>query len=323
MFDPAKTPYFDPSKNVQISIVTGGNQGIGFYTVLHLYLHGFKVYMLGRNEEKCLEAIKKIKEEAKQRESNYTESEKGERFLGLLEYTKCDLTELASVAAAAESIIEKEEHLDLLINNAGIMGCPFEKTVDDIEIQYQVNVTGHFLLTMKLLPLLKKASSPRVVHVTSLGHLLSNKYYKNNEDLDHSPKVFYAYKRYGVAKLGIIHFIKQLAKQNPDILCIAVHPGIINTNLYLSTWTTNGYLGTLGKTIFNTFNGIASVSKEVGAYAALRGALDDSLSKEDENGVYLTTAGVKSTPSRLARDPELAKQTWDYNYEQLTKRGFL
>ena len=69
-----------------------------------------------------------------------------------------DLSSLNSVKTCAKQLIEKEEKIDYLINNAGIMMCPYEKTEDGFEKQFQTNHLGHFLLNELLMPLVKKAS---------------------------------------------------------------------------------------------------------------------------------------------------------------------
>ena len=69
-----------------------------------------------------------------------------------------DLSSLISVKNCAKQLIEKEEKIDYLINNAGIMMCHYEKTEDGFEKQFQTNHLGHFLLNELLMPLVKKAS---------------------------------------------------------------------------------------------------------------------------------------------------------------------
>ncbi|WEJ96472.1 NAD(P)-dependent dehydrogenase [Yamadazyma tenuis] len=306
----------------KVAIITGGNQGIGWYTVLHLYLHGFKIYMLARNEERALKAIEEIKVEAEKRVSKYDEAETRSRFFGSIHYIPCDLLDLKNVEKAAETIKKAEDHLDIIINNAGLMGCPFEMTKDNYEVQLQVNVVSHVLLTLSLLPLLVNSKAPRVVQVSSLGHNLATSFYENTNDLNKSPSSYYSMLRYGVAKTAAIHFTEVLAKKYPNILCVAVHPGVIATSLYDFVWSTNGFLGTISSWIFKVSGSIIAVSSEVGAYASLRAALDNTLTVDQNNGCFLTTGGVMSSASKVARNMDYAEKTWNWNITQLQERGF-
>ena len=71
---------------------------------------------------------------------------------------KVDLSSLASVRRCAKEIIETEDKIDILINNAGIMNCPKMKTVDGFEMQFGTNHLGHFLLTELLLTAIKRSA---------------------------------------------------------------------------------------------------------------------------------------------------------------------
>lgn len=85
-----------------------------------------------------------------------------------------DLSSQASVRATAANINASVEKVDILINNAAIMGCPFEKTVDGIESQFGTNHLGYFLLTNLILhKILAAGPGARIVGVSSSGHRLS------------------------------------------------------------------------------------------------------------------------------------------------------
>ena len=86
-----------------------------------------------------------------------------------------DLSSLDSVREAAGKINESVDKLDILINNAGIMACPFAKTVDGIESQFGTNYIGHFLLTNLILPkILAAGPGSRIVNVSSSAHRMSD-----------------------------------------------------------------------------------------------------------------------------------------------------
>lgn len=81
-----------------------------------------------------------------------------------------DLASLASVRKCAEELINRENELNILVNNAGVFMCPKMSTKDGFEMHFGVNYLGHFLLTLLLLPKLKQSAPSRVVTVSSIGH---------------------------------------------------------------------------------------------------------------------------------------------------------
>lgn len=91
--------------------------------------------------------------------------------VGELVIYQLNLSSLKSVRECAKSLLTKEPAIHLLVNNAGVMMCPFEKTEDDIEMHLQTNHIGHFLLTLLLLPkIMSSGSNCRIVNVSSKAH---------------------------------------------------------------------------------------------------------------------------------------------------------
>jgi retinol dehydrogenase 12 len=108
-----------------------------------------------------------------------------------IEIVQLNLASLKSVKKCALEILAKESKIDLLINNAGerkkqsdnkmindllhipsgVMACPYRKTEDDLELQFQTNHLGHFLFTALLMPLVKNAAPSRIVNLSSIAHL--------------------------------------------------------------------------------------------------------------------------------------------------------
>lgn len=89
---------------------------------------------------------------------------------GELIICKLDLCSLASVRECARTLNDTEPNIHILINNAGVMMCPFSKTIDGYETQFQSNHLGHFLLTLLLLPKLRNSTPARIVNVSSMAH---------------------------------------------------------------------------------------------------------------------------------------------------------
>ena len=120
---------------------TGANTGIGKVTALDMSKRGAKVIILCRNQDKAKEAANEISDETG----------------GVVAYEKLDLASLASVQECAKNLLDSEEKIDILINNAGVMNCPNWKTEDGFDMQLGTNHLGHFLLTELLMPLLKES----------------------------------------------------------------------------------------------------------------------------------------------------------------------
>ncbi|KAF8367408.1 hypothetical protein PRIPAC_85237, partial [Pristionchus pacificus] len=139
----------------KVIAVTGTTNGIGIETARSLALAGAHVICLNRNEELSVKAISKVKNEKSSVE---------------MSFIKCDLSSLASVRAAAEELLAKQEKLDVLILNAGIYIPTKRATFDGLETTFGTNHVGHFHLTTLLLPLIKKSTPSRIVVVSSEGH---------------------------------------------------------------------------------------------------------------------------------------------------------
>ncbi|OBT58832.1 hypothetical protein VE04_01358 [Pseudogymnoascus sp. 24MN13] len=218
----------------KVFIVTGGNSGIGYYTVSHLAEHGAHVYMCARSPKKGTEAIRNIKKIHPSAN---------------IDLLQMDLMDLTSVVAAAKLFLTLETTLHGLVNNAGIMATPFEMTKDGYEAQWQTNYLSHWVLTEHLLPLMLQTSktlspgSVRIVNLTSSGHLSAPKGGINFDDL--SLKDSGPWSRYGQSKLANILHTKTLqnsygpgspSAQNGggEIWVSSVHPGVVDTNLATS-----------------------------------------------------------------------------------------
>lgn len=136
-------------------IVTGGNSGLGFEAVKALSNKGAKVILACRNIEKGEQAKKSILEF--DNKANIIVS-------------KLDIADLDSIRQFSNQYKSDNTHLDVLINNAGIMMPPYELTKDGFESQMGTNHLGHFALTGLLLDILKKTPKSRVINVSSIAH---------------------------------------------------------------------------------------------------------------------------------------------------------
>ncbi|HEY8915639.1 MAG TPA: SDR family oxidoreductase [Chitinophaga sp.] len=140
---------------MKTALVTGANKGIGFEAAKQLAQNGFFVYLGSRNPESGLLAVKKLRAEG----------------INSIEAVQLDVTDQASVNAAAAIISSKTNVLDVLVNNAGISGgfqqSALDTTVDQFKTVYETNVFGVIRVTQAFINLLKKATEPRIVNVTT------------------------------------------------------------------------------------------------------------------------------------------------------------
>ncbi|CEP60143.1 Env9p LALA0_S01e03994g [Lachancea lanzarotensis] len=318
-FDLSSLPYYDPRKHRKVALVTGGNSGIGWYTVLHLYMHGFAVYVAGRNANRVSRALKDIKKEAKNRLKAL--EPKNRNPVGELLYLSLDLAQLKSVEKAAKKFRSLESSLDVLINNAGVMALPYSVTEDGFEIQLQTNYVAHFLLTMQLLPNIKRCRG-RIISVSSIGHNLELSYFSLSQSFNYKPNILFTWMRYAMAKTACIQFAKMLAIKHSDVLCMSVHPGLVmKTNLF-SYWTRLPIVGIFFWFYFQLVGYFFGVSNEQGSVATLRAALSTELEREWDNGKYLTTGGREAKPSYVANNLDNAASTWLWTIHELRDRGY-
>lgn len=102
----------------------------------------------------------------------------GEANLGDIVIVELDLTSFKSIRFCAKKLLQEEEQINILLNNAGIMFCPESRTEDGFEMQFGTNHLGHFLFTLLLLPKIIKSAPSRIINVSSVGHTCT--YFNNN-----------------------------------------------------------------------------------------------------------------------------------------------
>jgi NAD(P)-dependent dehydrogenase (short-subunit alcohol dehydrogenase family) len=236
-------------------------------------------------------------------------------------YIPLFLSSLTSVRAAAQTILSDPSipHIDVLINNAGIMACPYEKTEDGFELQWQTNYLSHFLLTNLLMPKLLLSSHPRVINVSSIAHLASDILYSDVGFSD--GKIYNPILAYAQSKTANILFSVELNKRlKGRVESFALHPGAIDTRLAryftpemmsegLKLWEKMGKQKPLRKTLGQ------------GCSTTLRAALDPGLGVL--GGCYLEDCQVTSDPKSVAAfalDAENAGRCWRLGEEMLGER---
>ena len=141
-------------------IITGGNSGIGYQTAKQLAEKGWSVTLFCRRKEAAEQACEKIRQQT------------GNPYV---DYILADLSEMKSVRQAVEQYIQKEETLDVLINNAADFDLSIQSPVitkDGLEKQFATNVVAPFLLSTLLKGLLEKSESGRIINISSQGLML-------------------------------------------------------------------------------------------------------------------------------------------------------
>lgn len=140
-----------------------------------------------------------------------------------------DLASFKSIRSFAQTFLEEESRLDVLINNAGVMGMKRCLTEDGLEMQMGVNHFGHFLLTLLLIDRLKESKPSRIVTVSSCAHTFIS-FNKDDLNSEKSYNRFYAYAR---SKLANVLFSTELASRLMDsgVTVNALHPGVVHTDI--------------------------------------------------------------------------------------------
>ena len=193
-----------------VAIVTGGYSGIGLETTRALAEKGAKVIVAGRSMQRAKENLAELNQS--------------------IEMAPMDLSDLASVQSFANTILTKLDHVDLLINNAGIMACAETRVGSNWEAQFGVNHIGHFALTKSLMPLLKKTPGARVICLSSTAHKLSDIEW---DDMNFQSNQYDKWKAYGQSKTANALFANALSRrlERSGGLAFAAHPGGIFTPL--------------------------------------------------------------------------------------------
>ncbi len=206
-----------PTLTGRLAVVTGANSGLGFGLTGRLAAAGAEVVMAVRNREKGQRALDEL------------QAQNPDAHLRLLDL---DLASLASVRSAAQSLLDEDRAIDILINNAGIMAVPDRReTADGFELQFGSNHLGPFAFTGLLMPALQRADGARVVSTSSLAANAGRWKWDNLQ----AEKSYSAWGAYGLSKLANLVFARELQRLSTlngwGVTSTAAHPGGTSTNL--------------------------------------------------------------------------------------------
>jgi NAD(P)-dependent dehydrogenase (short-subunit alcohol dehydrogenase family) len=295
-----------PPQRGKLAVVTGATGGLGYQTAIRLAQAGAEVVLTGRNEAKGREAVSKIR-------NQFPDAK--------ISFDVLDLANLASVADFARRFATAHSSLDLLINNAGVMAVPTRQTTaDGFEMQFGTNYLGHYALTARLLPLLRRAHQPRVVSLSSIAHRTG---FIQFSDLQ-GERFYSPWKAYNQSKLAMLMFALELQRRSDaagwNLISTASHPGWARTDLFA-----NGPGFGLISVASQFAAPLFSQSAESGALPTLFAAT----SPQAEGGGYYGPNGLYElrgppAPARImpqARDKAAAAKLWDVS-QQLTGVSF-
>ncbi|KAM6504657.1 hypothetical protein FSOLCH5_015392 [Fusarium solani] len=299
---------FNPDKDIpdlsgKVILVTGGNVGLGKQTILQLSKHNpAHIFLAARTESKALAAIEDIR--------------KAVPDAAPITYLNLDLTSFDSIKKAAKDFHAQSQQLHILINNGGIMATPAGTTKEGYEIQFGTNHVGHALLTKLLLPTLKKTAAattpPQDVRIVNLSSSFENKapatntyeFDKLKTDMASTP----TFVRYGISKIANIHHARALSRRHPEIRSIAVHPGVVNTNLTngpAASWPIMKLILPLaGFFSTNVWNGT-------------KNQLWAAVSPDAKSGEFYYPVGVTGKGTKQSGDKALEEALWDWTEKEL------
>lgn len=280
-----------PRQDGRRFVVTGANSGVGLETARTLAQRGAHVVLACRNADKGAAAVRDIG-----------------RVDGSVEVGLLDVSDLSSVRRFAGEVLAAGP-LDVLVNNAGILGVPFGRSVDGIELQLATNHVGHFALANLLLPGL----TDRVVVVSSQSHRHGD---LRLDDLDWQQRGYSPYGAYGASKLANMLFLAELQRRltaaGSTLRATGAHPGSTATSITSSSG--DGWFAWLG----SWGHGLVGMKPLQGAMSTLYAATMDV-----PGNTYLGPHRLREMNgwpvgvgrSRAAIDPELARAAWTASEE--------
>jgi len=299
---------FEPKRDIpaldgKVILVTGGNVGLGKQAILEFSRHHpAQIWLGARNMDKAKAAADDIRRQVPDAPP-----------INLLQL---DLTSFESIKKAAKTFMAESERLDILMLNAGIMAAPPGLTKEGYELQMGTNHMGHALLTKLLLPVLDKTakgdahSDVRIVSLSSAGHKLTAKGGIQLDTLKTPADRLGAYERYGQSKLANILWIRQMAKHYPQFKAVAVHPGVVSTNLLAGT---NGSALSLMLKAASALHFFSTVEDGV------KNQLWAAVANNVQSGEYYEPIGKAGSASAFGKDDKLATKLWDWTEEELAK----
>ncbi len=201
----------------KVAVVTGANAGLGYQTTLQLARSGATVVMACRSPERAERARGQLLTEAP-----------GASTLIM----RLDVSEPESIAIFGRHFAQQVGSLDLLINNAGIVGTPLQRNSVGHELQLATNYLGMFALTGTLLPMFRTDVPSRIVNIGSLSHRLAK---LDLDDINWEKGRYGPMRAYARSKLAVLTFTMELNRRlqlaGSKTMALAAHPGFAATEI--------------------------------------------------------------------------------------------
>lgn len=271
-------------------IITGANDGIGLATAQRLATKGARLVLACRDEDKGQRAAQLISRDT----SNLA-----------ISVVALDLSDLASVAQAAEFILTEYATIDVLVNNAGVYTSDLHLTTDGYELQFGVNHLGHFLLTHLLMPALRcSRRKARVINVSSAAHFHGKIDFDNLKG-EKGQRAYDGMRAYAQSKLANVLFTKELARRHAeDLTANCLHPGVVATDFANKSarWSTR-----LAWKLYRPFARKPHRGANTTVY------LTTSPEVKNVSGRFFDQCQAVRRPSKIAQDPETSRLLWDYS----------
>jgi len=268
--------------NGKVCLVTGATDGIGKVSARVLAELGAKVIIVGRNPEKSAIVLAELR------------SISGNENIDLL---MADLAVMQEVRDLAEQVISRYDRIDVLLNNAGGYFTKHEITSDGLEMTFALNHMSYFLLTNKLMELLKYSAPARIVNVSSDAHYGVDIEFENLN----GEQEYKAWKAYQKSKLANVLFTYELLKKVPGNITVnCLHPGFVATNFGHNN---GGFFGP----VLKIAQRISAIDPEEGAKTSI--FLCSAPEVKGVSGKYFYKCQPK-TSSRESRNMDTGKRLW-------------
>jgi NAD(P)-dependent dehydrogenase (short-subunit alcohol dehydrogenase family) len=282
-----------PDQRGRTALVTGANSGLGFQAAAALARKGAAVILACRDSGKAAMATARM--------SAFTPG-------AVIEIVRLDLASLDSVSAAADEVKSRYASLDLLINNAGLLGAQRGTTADGFELHFGIHHLGHFALTGLLLDRLLAAPGSRIVTVSSLGHRVTR---MNFDDLQCLRRHISSGECYARSKLANVLFAleleRRLAAAGARAASLAADPGVARSSLL---W----HLPTGIRATARLVELLLFQSTQMGALPVLRAATDPAAHGGEyycpRGRAHLTGYPEPARPAKRARDLDDQRRLW-------------
>jgi len=269
----------------KLVIITGATSGIGYCTARKYASHGANLLLINRNEEKSISVCEEIRQD----------------FGVECEYKIADFTRISDIQKVGYELLNSDIEIDVLIHNAGVYSTKKIITEDNIELCFQVDYLGSFILNYILKDKLKAQGNSRIIFVNSEGHrfaLLG----LSLDDLEWEDHHYSGLRSYGKAKtaqlLSMISFTDYFKDSGVSIN--AMHPGSVKSNMGQN----NGPVYRFFKRIFID---LAAKSPEISAQALYYLGVSKEINGVSGKFFRLTSEEVPAPP---ALDREVADELW-------------